>query len=184
MRPLVQPPVHGILRSIAVLETARPYPDCLFRGLLKPFRLRSRVPMLWFSTEALSSPLQRQGSIGGLIGWSFDTWTLREHKFRETPISETQETLERQRAFDELFEELLPVYGEAEAEAQTEDLLGYTRPLRRSSRSRRRRTPSAFIPRSCRNLTSHGSDVWACTTQGVASRALQPPPSRSRPRVF
>ncbi len=150
------------------------------RNLILWLSLASPWPALAFSptVESTDAVVQHRGTLvaataTGLYrwadpGWSlWYPWTLRAQSAAPIRDEQTLDVLERQRAFDELFEELLPVFGEAEAEAQTEELLGYPRP------------PPALVPLGedaadfvrhpavVHALASHGSDVWACTTQGV-----------------
>ena len=143
-------------------------------GLLVSWTAQAVSP----AVESTDAVVQHRGTLvaataTGLYRWSdpgwslWYPWTLRAQGPARPQSPETQETLERQRAFDELFEELLPVYGEAEAEAQTEDLLGYTRPLPPLVPVEETEDTFNLHPTVVQNLTSHGSDVWACTTQGV-----------------
>ena len=102
-----------------------------------------------------SAPRHSRRRSDRLYRWSdpvgpFGTPGHCEYKDPRPQSPETQETLERQRAFDELFEELLPVYVRQKQKRKLKIFSATHVRSRRSSRSRRRRTPSTFIPRSCK----------------------------------
>jgi hypothetical protein len=170
---------------VILVGTARLGQVVAMRGSLRTFALTVWVLVAATSTSWASDPstgsvealtlyrgMVHAASGSGVYRWDGSSWNLWHgwmirRAVADVGVTDGVEDLEeRQRTFEEVFEELLPSYGEEAAARAAEELLGYERP-----------TPTLVGlddeagfdegGRVIQALVTHRSFVWACASDGL-----------------
>jgi hypothetical protein len=151
----------------------------VFAPIVAAFLVFASVPLVASgpSDSATDAITLHQGIVvattaQGLYRWNGTEWTLW-HPLSLRGLSRgairpqvSEERLERVRAFDEVFEELVPSYGESAAVIAAADLLGYDRP-KPQLRFEGLQEAAEPLHRAVLATASHRGWFWACTIDGM-----------------